>query len=584
MLILGINSAGHDSSVALVADGHVLFAAEEERFSRLKHDSSFPTRALRAAFQHTRVELDDVDGIAFGWNRPGLGELYLLANMAAGRIPSDTQAFGAHLVRLARALYTLDGKRALLRDLPPGGKPISFVDHHEAHALSAFALSGFEDAAVLVVDGHGAWQATSIFDAEGTTLRRVKTFAYPNSLGSLYTAFTELFGFESNSDEWKLMGLAAYGEPTFSLDDIIRIDADGYNVNLKALRVPSGNMQFLEERFGKRRNPDLGFTERDHNLAASVQKSTEDAMLTLVRTALRLTGRKKLCLAGGVAMNSKANGKILATGLLDDVFVQPAATDDGTAIGAAFGMERRMRGRWSGSVMRDAHLGPEYSNEEIRSALDDARISYVESNDVERVTARMLADGFIVGWFQGRMEFGPRALGARSILGDPRDVATRDRVNKSVKFREEWRPFAPSCLVERAGEYFEPDAESPFMILTFDVREHQRGAIAAVTHVDGSARVQTVRKDVHPRYWRLIHEFDRITGVPVVLNTSFNLKGEPIVCRPQDALRTFFTSGLDLLVIGDFLVAKDDVRHLLKEAVKDAAQSADEHAPTFARA
>ena len=585
MLLLGINSAFHDSSVALIADGQVLFAAEEERFSRIKHDSSFPKRALHAGLHHVSVDLSDVDGIAFGWNQPGLREAHMLGSTAVGRLPFNLNSFVTHLALLGRAFYTLDGKRTLQHEFSPSsGTPIGFIDHHEAHALSALALSGFEEAAVLVVDGHGAWQATSIYDASGDSLRRMKTFAYPNSLGSFYTAFTDWLGFEANSDEWKLMGLAAYGEPTDTLDDIIRVGVNGYKVNRQALPLSSGGKQFFEARFGKRRNPEGDFKDEDRNLAASVQKATEDAMLGLVRMTMKLTGRRQLCLAGGVAMNSKANGRILASGLVEEMFVQPAATDDGTAIGAAFGMERKMRGRWSRGAMDNAYFGPEYSNEDIRRTLEDARIASVEVQDIERVTARLIAEGCIVGWFQGRMEFGPRALGARSILGDPRYSATRDRVNASVKFREEWRPFAPSCLAERSGEYFEPEAESPFMILTFTVRSDKRDVIPAVTHVDNSARVQTVRKTANPRYWSLIHEFDRITGVPVLLNTSFNLRGEPIVCRPQDALRTFFTSGLDFLAIGNFVVAKDDVRHLLDGAVSDVEQKAGEGTESVGRA
>jgi carbamoyltransferase len=573
MLTLGINSAWHDSAVALVGDGRVLFAAEEERFSRIKHDSSFPRLAIRAALEHSGTSLRDLDGIAFGWNRPGVGETFLLASMLSGRIPPfNLRAFGHHAGQLARALYTLDGKRELEREFAPGSIPMQFVDHHEAHALSAYALSGFDDAAVLVIDGHGAWQATTIYDAKGDHLRRMKVFAYPNSLGSFYTAFTDLLGFESNSDEWKLMGLAAYGNPTYPLDEIITVTSDGYKVNPRALRVSPRGQEFLQQRFGPRRDPEQGFTEDDRNLAASVQAVTEEAILTLVRTAVRMTGRRNLCLAGGVAMNSKANGRIIASGLIDDLFVQPAATDDGTAIGAALALQQRLGGHFPRGLMTEAYLGPEYSNDAIRRALEDARIRFIELANVERVAARLLADGFVVGWFQGRMEFGPRALGNRSILGDPRDVLTRDRVNASVKFREEWRPFAPSCLAEKAAEYFEPDAESPFMILTFAVRGEKRSVIPAVTHIDQSARVQTVQKDANPRYWQLISEFGRLTGVPVVLNTSFNLKGEPIVCRPQDAIRTFFTSGLDFLAIGDFIVAKDDVQGDLEKAVATSSR------------
>jgi carbamoyltransferase len=573
MLTLGINS-WHDSSVAIVDDGQVLFATAEERLSRVKHDSNFPQLGISAALKQAGASIDDVDEVAFGWNRPGIYESFMTANIASGRIPFEARNLIAHVARLGRARYRLDGKRDLMRLFT--GKTAAaarFVDHHEAHAWSAYALSGFDDAAVLVVDGHGAWQATSFYAGNRGSLKRVRTVVYPNSLGSFYAAFTNLLGFESNSDEWKVMGLAAYADPGPDLSEIIEVTPTAYKVNTRALSVSLGGPAFLQARFGPRRNPEEGFSDFDKSLAASVQKATEQAMLSLVRQAVKLTGSKRLCLAGGVAMNSKANGVILRSGLVDDIFVQPAATDDGTALGAAIASQRRLGGWSSPTRMKHAYLGPEFSQAQIRRVLDDARVQSIETPDIARVGAELLAGGHVLGWFQGRMEFGPRALGARSILGDPRDPATRDRVNASVKFREEWRPFAPSCLRERAAEYFEPDGDSPFMILTFTVKPEKRDEIPAVTHVDGSARVQTVTRDTNPRYWELISEFDRLTGIPVVLNTSFNLKGEPIVCTPQDALRTFFTSGLDFLVLGDAIVAKDDVKHKL-EAVLDSASEA----------
>jgi carbamoyltransferase len=571
MLALGINSAWHDSSVALTEDDRVVFAGAEERFSRVKHDSGFPRLALKAALQHAGASIDDVDRIAFGWNRPGLGEGYILGALAAGRIPFEKRNFAGHAALLGRALYTQDGKRELGRHFGPAAAARAiYVDHHEAHAWSAYGLSGFEDAAVLVVDGHGAWQATSVYEARGGRMTRRGVFAYPNSLGSFYTAFTHLLGFESNSDEWKVMGLAAYGTPTYDLGDFLELTPMGYRVNPEALRVSTLGEEVLTSRFGPRRNPDEGFSDDDKNLAASVQEATEEAMLRLIRSTVQVTGCRDLCLAGGVAMNSKANGKILASGLVDRVFVQPAATDDGTALGAAVAMQHRHRPELGNPRMEHAYLGPAFDDAAIERVLEDSRLQSTRVPNVEQVTARLIADGHVVGWFQGRMEFGPRALGNRSILGDPRDERTRDRVNASVKFREEWRPFAPSCLEESASEFFEPDEDSPYMILTFTVRPEKRSVIPAVTHVDDSARVQTVRRDVNPRYWGLINEFGRITGVPVVLNTSFNLRGEPIVCTPQDALRTFFTSGLDFLVLGEFIVAKDDVRHALDAAINQA--------------
>jgi carbamoyltransferase len=501
-------------------------------------------------------------------------EAFMAVSLVAGRIPYDTRTLLAHVALLGRARYNLDGKRELIRRFgnAPAMVRARFIDHHEAHAWSAYGLSGFDDAAVLVVDGHGAWQATSLYHGRGNKLTRHRAIAYPNSLGSFYTTFTQLLGFEANSDEWKVMGLAAYAQPGPNLDDVIDTSGPIYKLNKRAVRASPGAKAFLEARFGLQRNADEGFTDEDKALAASVQQATETAMLRLVEETVRQTGCRRLCLAGGVAMNSKANGVILRSGLVDEIFVQPAATDDGTALGAAMAPQIRRAGRPINARMEHAYLGPSYSDAQVARVLTDARVEHVETEHVERISARLLSEGFVLGWFQGQMEFGPRALGARSILGDPRDAATRDRVNASVKFREEWRPFAPSCLEERAHEFFEPAAASPFMILTFTVKPEKRALIPAVTHVDGSARVQTVARDTNERYWRLISEFDRLTGIPIVLNTSFNLKGEPIVCSPQDALRTFYTSGLDFLVMGNRIVAKEDVRPNLSAALDSLSE------------
>ena len=558
LLVLGINAALHDSSAALVSDEGVLFAAEEERFSRIKHDLDPPRGAIEAALRHAGASLGDVDVVTFGWNRPGATEAGDLRGLLSGRIPFDLRTFLAYVGHLGMAVHHAGGRRVLNRHFQsPAVAAAQFMDHHEAHAWSAFGLSGFDDATVLVVDGRGAWQSTSIYDGCDGSLRRLATVKYPNSLGVLYTRFTELLGWE-NLDEWKLMGLAAYGTPTVNLEEFVRVTPDGYWVNKHAAWF-TGGQEFLTARFGPRRDPER-FSQDDKDLAASVQLAIEEAMLALVRKAVEKTGRRRLCLAGGVAMNSKANGKILASGLVDELFVQPAATDDGTAIGAAIAAHRRAGGWNAHPRMDHAYLGPEYTDEEIGRVLAAARVTHVRVPDVERVVAGLLANGFVIGWFQGRMEFGPRSLGNRSILADPRDAATRDRVNASVKFREEWRPFAPACLEEAAADYFEPPADSPFMILTFTVRPEKRAVIPAVTHADGSARVQTVSRETNPPLWGLISEFAGLTGVPVLLNTSFNLRGEPIVCTPQDALRTFYTSGLDFLVMGSHVLAKDDVR------------------------
>lgn len=557
--ILGINCYTHDASAALLRDGAVVFAAAEERFSRVKKDNSFPRRAIQTALTYAGIEFRDLDAVAFGWNRPGLTPLHTLRSALMGRIQPSPRYTAGSLYGLIGELYHGNGLGALrwwFDHLPK--ERIYHIDHHEAHAWSTYALSGFDEALVLVMDGRGAYQASTIYHGRGGRLTRLRVYPWPNSIGAFYEAFTDLLGFERHSDEWKVMGLAAYGRPTVPLHDCLRVTHTGYRVNGRVLcgRHPA-DIEPLVRRFGPRRDPETHIAEADKDLAASVQKATEDAIVTLVREGIHLTGCRRLCLAGGVAMNSKANGNLLASGLIDDIFIQPAATDDGTAIGAALGVYAARGQHVPRAVMEHVYLGPDCTDAEVEQALRSYKLPATRVPDIAKVTARLLAQGFIVGWFQGRMEFGPRALGNRSILADPRDARMKDRVNECVKFREGWRPFAPACLAEKAHEYFQPAYPSPFMILTFTVRPEKRAMIPAVTHADHSARVQTVERRVNPRFWALIAAFERLTGVPVVLNTSFNLRGEPIVCTPKDAIRTFYSSGLDFLALGDFLLAKD---------------------------
>lgn len=559
MNVLGVNCYLHDSSVALVQDGRVVFAAEEERFSRIKKDARFPRLAIKAALDHAGLTFNALDAIAFGWNRGGLTPLHTLTAELTGRLAPSPIMLVDSLIAGARELYHGNGRRALQRGFPVApGQRLLFVDHHDAHAWSTYALSGFEDALVLVVDGRGARQATSLYQARDGGVRRLRTIDWPNSLGSFYEAFTDLLGFERHGDEWKVMGLAAYGEPTHDLSDILRVVPGGYRLNAhRVLGRHWNDISRLEAVFGARRDPEKLITDADRSLAASVQKATEAAIFELVSDGVRRTGCRRLCLAGGVAMNSKANGRLLASELVDDVFVQPAATDDGTAVGAALAAYAALGRPVPRYRLRDVYLGPEFSGPELEAVLHTYKLSATRVVDVERQVAGLLADGCIVGWFQGRMEFGPRALGNRSILADARRTEMRDRVNECVKFRESWRPFAPSCLEESASEYFERCHDAAFMTLTFDVVPSRRAEIPAVTHADNTARVQTVNRETNPRYWTLIHEYEKLTGTPVILNTSFNLRGEPIVCTPRDAIRTFYSSGLDFLVMGDFVIAKD---------------------------
>ena len=557
--ILGINCHAHDSSAALIVDGRLVFAAAEERFSRVKKDRSFPRLAIGAALEHAGMGIGDLDAIAFGWNRPGLGPAHTMRQSLMGRLPRTRGWLGTQLYHLASELRHRGGARALeghFGSVRP--ERIHYIDHHQAHAWSAYALSGFDDALVVVADGWGAWQSTTIHHGRGAELTHLRAIAYPNSLGVFYEGFTDLLGFERNNDEWKVMGLAAYGEPTHELGRYLRIVPGGYRADGRRLSGRRyGDLSYLVEDFGPRRSPETHISDADRNLASSVQRATEEAMFAVVRDGIRLAGSRNLCLAGGVAMNSKANGRLLASGLIDDIFVQPAATDDGSAAGAALASHLRLGEPVPRYELEDVLLGPEVSTSQIEQAIRAYRLPAVRVLDAPSIAAQLIARGHIIGWFQGRMEFGPRALGARSILADARDPRMKDRVNECVKFRESWRPFAPSCLEERAHEYFQPAYRSPFMILTFEVRPDKRDVIPAVTHADRSARVQTVARRVNPRYWRLIYEFDRLTGVPVVMNTSFNLRGEPIVCTPKDAIRTFYSSGMEFLVLGDHIIPKD---------------------------
>jgi len=557
--VLGINCHAHDSSAALLADGRLVFAATEERFSRIKKDRSFPRRAIQAALDHAEIGFQKVDAVAFGWNRPGAGPLHTIRRSLTGDLPFTYGWTIGQLVFMASEMLNQGGLVPLRKSFGPIDRSrVFYIDHHESHAWSAYAVSPFDEALVLVVDGWGAWQSTTIYHAKDGKLRPMRVFPYPNSLGVFYEGFTDLLGFERMNDEWKVMGLAAYGEPSLDLQGCLRVMADGYKVDGKTLSGDHyADLSRLIKKFGPRGNPEKEIPQQAKNLAASVQKGLEEAMFALVTEGVRLTGSRNLCLAGGVAMNSKANGKILAAKLVDEIFVQPAATDDGAAIGAALGVYAARGERVPRHLMEDAYLGPASEDHEIEQVLRTYKLPVMRAFNVAAETARLLAQGEIVGWFQGRMEFGPRALGNRSILADPRDAAMKDRVNECVKFREGWRPFAPSCLAERAAEYFQPAYPSPFMILTFDVIPEKRAVIPAVTHADNSARVQTVRRDINPRYWELINEFEKLTGVPVLLNTSFNLRGEPIVCTPKDAIRTFYSSGLDFLVMGSYVIAKD---------------------------
>jgi carbamoyltransferase len=562
MLTLGINyTRMHDSSACLVRDGELLFAIAEERLSRLKHDADFPRLAIQACLDFAGSTANQLDDVCFGWPAPAVGYWHDVKCFASGKMPATFNNVLTSSLHFASMTRQRGGAKRFAQFFGATRARMRFVDHHFAHALSTFAYSGFADAAVVVMDGRGAFEATSIWHGRAGRLEHVLTIPFPDSVGFFYSEFTEFLGFRRNSDEWKVMGLAPYGEPGVDLRAFIEVetgsDAAPYRVHSGMLMAQGGSpFPELIKRFGAARLAESEITQRDKNIAFAAQEACEAAMMSVVRVAMKKTGSRNLCMAGGVALNSKANGKIAASGLVDKIFVQPAASDDGVALGAAAVPYLDGGGKLPKREMRSAYLGTSFDDESIEAVLRTYKLRYTRVADAAEPAAELLAQGKILGWFQGRMEFGPRALGARSILADPRDPEMNAKVNNAVKFREWWRPFAPSFKKEIAGEYLESATDSPFMILTAQVRPEKRAVIPSVTHVDGSARPQTVEKEINPLYWRLIDGFGRRTGVPVVMNTSFNLRGEAIVNTPTDALRTFFSSGMDYLVIGNFMVEK----------------------------
>jgi carbamoyltransferase len=557
VITLGFNySQMHDSSACIARDGELLFAVAEERISRIKHDAGFPHNSIRACLQFANIRPDQLDAICVGWPSPHRMFFSDLKCFAGGQFPLNYSNALNVTRSFASMAHQNGGFRTFTNHFGQTRAQMRFVDHHLAHAISAYSYSGFDNAAVLVMDGRGAWEASSIWYGHGGRLDHVLTIPWPNSLGLFYAQFTQYLGFLPNSDEWKVMGLAPYGNPGVNLNEFISLNHESYRVNAPLLLERSNGTSAIAKRLGPERTPESEIDESFKNVAFAVQDACEVAMLALVKLAAQKTNCRNVCLAGGVALNSKANGKIQASGMVENIFVQPAASDDGVALGAVLAPYLDDGGRLPMRPLRHAYLGPAFCDAEIEKALRTYKLRATKLDNVATTTADLLAAGKIIGWFQGRMEFGPRALGDRSILADPRDPDMNAKVNNAVKFREWWRPFAPSMLREVAGEYLEHACDSPFMILTNPVKPEKRSIIPSVTHVDGSARPQTVEKDINPLYWNLINEFGKRTGVPVVMNTSFNLRGEAIVNTPTDAVRTFFSSGMDALIIGSYMVEK----------------------------
>jgi carbamoyltransferase len=590
MYILGISAYYHDSAACLVRDGEVLAAAQEERFTRKKHDHRYPSNAVEFCLKRAGITPKELDYVAF-YDKPLL-KFERLLETYIDYAPSGLRSFLMAMPLWLREKLWI--REQVSKEAGFEGR-VLFTEHHESHAASAFFPSPFESAAVLTMDGVGEWATSSYGYGRGNELHLLKELHFPHSLGLLYSAFTYYTGFKVNSGEYKVMGLAPYGEPRYVkliLDELIDLREDGsLRLNMKYFNFAAGltmtNGAFDRLFGGAPRAPEGEVTQREMDLARSVQEVTEEAMLRMARHVHRETGERDLCLAGGVALNCVGNGRILREGPFERVWVQPAAGDAGGSLGAALSVWYQYLGngrqvaevcRGGSDGMRGAYLGPEFTGDEIEESLVTlgARYRRVPQGELAETVARLLAEEKVVGWFQGRMEFGPRALGARSILGDPRSPRMQSQMNLKIKYRESFRPFAPSVLRERVADYFELETDSPYMLLVAPVRERlrretakeeeglfgierlnvPRSAIPAVTHVDYSARVQTVRREENPAYYDLLAAFERVTGCAVLVNTSFNVRGEPIVCTPAQAFACFMRTEMDCLVVGDFLLLK----------------------------
>ena len=600
--ILGISAYYHDSAAALLCNGEIVAAAQEERFSRKKHDARFPKKAIQYCLDEAGISMSDVTEVVF-YDKP-LVKFERLLETYLSYAPKGIRSFIAAMpIWLKEKLYlksTLKTELAALGNLKKTELPdLLFTEHHQSHAASAFFPSPFEKAAVMCLDGVGEWSTTTVWLGDGRSLQAQWEIDFPHSLGLLYSAFTYYTGFKVNSGEYKLMGLAPYGEPKYYdliLDNLLDLKEDGtFRLNMKYFNYCTG-LTMTNKKFDKLfgappRKPESEITQREMDLAASIQKITEEVVLRLAKTVRQETGCKYLCLAGGVALNCVSNGELLRAGVFDDIWVQPAAGDAGGALGAAMATwydrhqgQRKVNGADS---MKGSYLGPRFKRDEIRTQLDNSNAVYSELEDDELMPqlAEILDDEKVVGWFQGRMEFGPRALGGRSIIGDPRSKKMQSVMNLKIKYRESFRPFAPSVLNEDVGKYFVQDRPSPYMLMVAPVQDEikipmsdeqnklfgieklhiPRSELPAVTHVDYSARIQTIHTETNPRYHKLISAFKDRSGCSVVVNTSFNVRGEPIVCTPEDAYRCFMRTEMDYLVVENFLMKKSDQPKLEKD-------------------
>lgn len=582
MHILGISCYYHDAAAALISDGKIVYAAQEERFTRKKHDQNFPDHAIDWCLKEAGLTVNSLDAVAF-YDKPFLKFERILETFLAYAPAGIRAAWKALPVWIKHKLWISEHIRNKLKY----EGLLLFPEHHQSHAASAFFPSPFSEAAILTMDGVGEWATTSIGYGSKNTITLEKELHFPHSPGLLYSAFTYFTGFRVNSGEYKVMGLAPYGEPVFRdkiLDELIDLKEDGsFRLNMKYFGYGSG-LKMTHRRFAKlfggpRRKPESPLTEREMNLAASIQSVIEEIMQRMARHVKKVTGSRNLCLAGGVALNCVGNGKILKEGLFDKLWIQPAAGDAGGAVGAALMAWHHYFEKKRIPVLPDgmngAMLGPLWPAKEIADFLKSTSYSpdFLSEEEMLKKTAAYLADGKVVGWFQDRMEFGPRALGNRSILGDPRSKFMQKKLNLKIKYRESFRPFAPSVTLEKVIDIFDLNVPSPYMLLVANVAEELRkpvdsdvkgldklyqirSQLPAITHVDGSARIQTVDQKTHPRYHALLKAFEKITGCPVLINTSFNVRGEPIVASPEDAWRCFMRTDMDVLVMDRFVIEK----------------------------
>lgn len=588
MYILGISAYYHDSAAALLKDGELFAAAQEERFTRIKHDHDFPLNAIKFCLKEAGISINDVDYVAF-YDKPFIKFERILETYLSFPFSGINSFIKAIPLWIRKKLWIPD---LIKKEVGYEGK-VLFPEHHESHAASAYYPSPFSQAAFLTIDGVGEWATSSFGVANDNSIEIMGELHFPHSLGLLYSAFTYFTGFKVNSGEYKVMGLAPYGKPIYVqkiYENLLDLKEDGsFKMNMDFFNYCTGltmtNGRFDKIFDGPPRKQESKLTQREMDLARSVQEVTEEIMMRMARHVKKETGEKYLCLAGGVALNCVSNGKLLRSGLFDDIWIQPAAGDAGGAIGAAYvvyyqHLQKPLLSPNGGDLQKGSYLGSSYSSEDIKNFLDKHKLPYVHLNTDELIdkTSDLIDQEKVIGWFQGRMEFGPRALGNRSIIGDARSPDMQKKMNLKIKYRESFRPFAPSVLVERVGEWFEMEGESPYMLLVADVKKDKqrklndeelnlwgieklntiRSEIPAVTHVDYSARIQTVNKNDNPLYHSLISKFYEKTGCPVIVNTSFNVRGEPIVESPLDAYKCFMRTEMDVLVLGNYILYKEN--------------------------